>query len=419
MTFDERVTALAPLSWHAAADPLSGDGPRCTAAIACAGSFAFAGVRYGKNVRDFLETLVHRQLAHRLSASAPGGIVHHLHANWRSIGRSRSATIATAARWVRRLIARKLMLLGRGCADCAGRGGALRDRRGQGRPVYPASGDPSAIYRSVRLCFHGPARPVDDAYLRAQTADSPRARSRRRPLRVSRDRRPRLTAWRSFFRTTCDRSAPCLAWCVVAVCPRGPNGLPACRAVFDRFAATGFSDGAGQRVWCDVRWFLSPRARQLVESGDLRSLSVADLNRFRDVRPRFASAQMEAPVGAWLAHGGARVRPGNGRAQEMRAPATQLVLRNCPRPTASSDRWRACVDGASSLRTGGPVAGPAGGPDVRVSERKRAPEAPPQSPWEAMTLVPSTVLGDAALFAASGVGSRSEVRGSDPSLAGP
>ena len=77
-----------------------------------------------------------------------------------------------------------------------------------------------------------------------------------------------------------------------------------------------------------MRWFFA--TRQLVESGDLRTLSVADLDRFREARRRFASAQMEALYGAWLAHGERALDNGNGRAPDMPAPAAQLVLRELP-----------------------------------------------------------------------------------------
>ena len=77
-----------------------------------------------------------------------------------------------------------------------------------------------------------------------------------------------------------------------------------------------------------MRWFFA--ARQIVEGGDLRSLSVADLNRFRDARRQFASAQMEALYGAWLAHGDRALDHANGRAPDMPAPAAQLLLRELP-----------------------------------------------------------------------------------------
>ena len=58
--------------------------------------------------------------------------------------------------------------------------------------------------------------------------------------------------------------------------------------------------------------------------------SVADINRFRDARRLFASAQMEALYGAWLAHGEAALDRGNGPAPVLSAPAGQLVLRELP-----------------------------------------------------------------------------------------
>ena len=39
---------------------------------------------------------------------------------------------------------------------------------------------------------------------------------------------------------------------------------------------------------------------------------------------------MEALYSAWLAYGERAFEPGNGRAHEMRAPATELVLRELP-----------------------------------------------------------------------------------------
>lgn len=41
---------------------------------------AFAGVRYGKNVRDFLDSLVTRQLATRFTIRADRGHLYHLQA---------------------------------------------------------------------------------------------------------------------------------------------------------------------------------------------------------------------------------------------------------------------------------------------------------------------------------------------------
>src|SRR4051812_32141722 len=71
---------------------------------------AFAGIQYGKNVRDFLDGLVTRRLATTFVGRADRGHVYHLHARglYRAIGEedNRNRRPVSAAQ-----IARKLMLL--------------------------------------------------------------------------------------------------------------------------------------------------------------------------------------------------------------------------------------------------------------------------------------------------------------------
>ncbi len=110
MTWEERLAALAPL----------GLTPRQTRFLAlvllhsgyCVRRqyLAYAGVRYGKNVREFLDGLVHRRLALRLVFRADRGHVYHLYARavYRAVGQeeNRNRRVASPA-----LIARRLMLL--------------------------------------------------------------------------------------------------------------------------------------------------------------------------------------------------------------------------------------------------------------------------------------------------------------------
>ena len=71
---------------------------------------AFAGVRYGKNVRDFLETLVRRQLAQRFLYQPNRGHVYHLHA--KSLYRALAQRDNRNRRQVSpAVIARKLMVV--------------------------------------------------------------------------------------------------------------------------------------------------------------------------------------------------------------------------------------------------------------------------------------------------------------------
>jgi hypothetical protein len=71
---------------------------------------AFAGIRYGKSVRDFLDGLVTRRLAERFTGRADRGHVYHLRARllYRALGdeNNRNRRRGSAAQ-----IARKLMLL--------------------------------------------------------------------------------------------------------------------------------------------------------------------------------------------------------------------------------------------------------------------------------------------------------------------
>ena len=79
MTFDERVEAVESLGFTARQATF-------LAIVALHSGYclrrqyaAFAGVSYGKNVRDFLDALVARQLATRFTIRADRGHLYHLH----------------------------------------------------------------------------------------------------------------------------------------------------------------------------------------------------------------------------------------------------------------------------------------------------------------------------------------------------
>ena len=110
MTFDERVDALSGLGF-------SERQTRFLVTVALHSGFclprhytAFAGLQYGAGVRDFLDRLVVRKLARRLTFRRDRGHVYHLHASWiydrigQDDNRNRRQTSAA-------LIARKMMLL--------------------------------------------------------------------------------------------------------------------------------------------------------------------------------------------------------------------------------------------------------------------------------------------------------------------
>jgi hypothetical protein len=90
-------------------------------------------------------------------------------------------------------------------------------------------------------------------------------------------------------------------WTISVVCPpQIPRGLEACRRVFARTFAAPPDSSAGTPP-DDLRWFF--RARQAVDRGDLRGLSVAELDRFRDARQRWGTASIERLYAAWQRHG--------------------------------------------------------------------------------------------------------------------
>ena len=110
MTFGERVTALEPLGFsHRQTEFL--------VTVALHSGFclrrhymAFAGLKYGAGVRDFLDRLVARGLARRSQFRADRGHVYHLH-NTRIYAAINQDDNRNRRRTSPALIARKLMLL--------------------------------------------------------------------------------------------------------------------------------------------------------------------------------------------------------------------------------------------------------------------------------------------------------------------
>jgi hypothetical protein len=319
MTFDERVTALAPLGFT----------PRQTRFLVTAALhsgyclrrhyLAFAGVRYGKNVRDFFEALVRRQLAQRFLYQPNRGHIYHLHATslYRALAQrdNRNRREVSPA-----VIARKLMLLDY----------VLTVPDGE---WYATEDDKVALFtRELGI-------PLDELPRREYAPTDRRNRTTTRyfihklPVYLKADR----TAVHFVYLVNDDRGDGLARflhehvrllralprWRVVAVCPRGLRGLPACRTVFDEFAASTWRPVSPEGL-VPTRGFFA--TRQLVERGDLRSLSVADLDRFRDARRQFASARMEALYGAWLANGDRALEQGNGGSLEKPLRAAELIL---------------------------------------------------------------------------------------------
>ena len=91
------------------------------------------------------------------------------------------------------------------------------------------------------------------------------------------------------------------AWAVDAIGAGAVHGLPACQQVFEAFVA-GATPSTGTQL-ADLQWFFE--TRRLVDAGQLGSLSVADLNRFRDARAQFRAPAIASLYTRWLLHGDA------------------------------------------------------------------------------------------------------------------
>ena len=111
------------------------------------------------------------------------------------------------------------------------------------------------------------------------------------------------------------------AWTVDALGAGAVHGLPACHQVFEAFVA-GATPSTGTQL-ADLQWFFE--TRRLVDGGQLGSLSVADLNRFRDARATFGAPAIASLYARWLLQGDAVFARAAVGASSLAARPGQLV----------------------------------------------------------------------------------------------
>jgi hypothetical protein len=290
MTFEDRVRALDAFGFT----------PRQTrfmATVALHSGYclrrqygAFAGVRYGKNVCDFLETLVERQLAERFTQRADRGLIYHLQARalYRALGQdeNRNRRAASAA-----LIARKIMVLDYVLAHpevewlateedkvdlfAARYGVPLADLP---QRVFPAS-KPGAASTTRYFTHKLPVAVAGNppvAYFVCLVTDGTG-----RGLEQFLTDHTRLFVWLP-------------AWTVVAI-GSSAGALATCEAAFARSREQLLPPAlAGVE---DLRWFFA--ARQSIDRGEWASLSVAEIDRFRILREHFSAATYDALYADW------------------------------------------------------------------------------------------------------------------------
>ena len=254
---------------------------------------AFAGIRYGKNVRAFLDRLVAIGLADRFRIRADRGHVYHIHGRslYNALGQedNRNRRPASPAQ-----IARKLMLL-----DIV-----------IGRPDvswYATEQDKVDLF--VRQ-FHVPLdvlpRRMADHDV---TGDSRTARYfvEKRPIYVtgeppvphfvylatdgSRD------GFVAFLRDHVRLFEQLPRWTVVVV---GPSRWTSLAAVFEHWVAS--SSTAASALSQDLRWYFERRS--IVEQGNLAQVPVSDLRRFRQLQQQLSTHDHESRYTTWLASHG-------------------------------------------------------------------------------------------------------------------
>jgi hypothetical protein len=274
---------------------------------------AFAGIRYGKNVRVFLDGLVTRGVAERFGGRADRGHIYHLHgrALYRAIGEDdhRHRRQASPAQ-----IARKLMLL-----DLAIRRNDLE--------WFVTDRD------KVALC-------VDDLHVptemlpRPTTVTSGHEESptqyfpHRFPIGLSRDTVPHVVylatdgspdRFASFLRDHALLLRSLSKWAVLV---GTVTARPALQSVFDAFAASLRSTNSTPEG--ELQWYFE--RRRLVDGGDLAQISVFDLRRFRALRQRFDSAAHHRLYADWMTTGRiGGVTPGSPTGDSIGTLITELL----------------------------------------------------------------------------------------------
>jgi hypothetical protein len=322
MTLDDRVRALTSLH-------LTPRQTRFVALVALHSGYClrrqyltFAGLQYGKNVREFLDGIVTRGLATRFAYRRDRGYLYHLSARsvYRAIDQeeNRNRRHTSPA-----LIARKLMVLDYVLGH-------------HEREWYATEQDKVALF-TARFDVA-----VGDLPHRVYTATDgvagPTTRYFVQKLPIYLEGEPPVVHFvhlvtdetgRGFEQFLIDHArllARLPAWAIDAVGAGPVDGLSACQQVFQAFTAGAAAPTSGDLT--DVQWFFE--TRRLVDAGQLGGLSVADLNRFRDARSKFNAPAIARLYARWLVDGdGALSRPAADRSSTAARPG-RLVIEQLP-----------------------------------------------------------------------------------------
>lgn len=295
MTLAERALALEPLGFT----PRQA---RFLTAVALHSGYclrrqyvAFAGVQYGKNVRDFLDSLVDRRLADRFNLRADRGHVYHLNSRtiYRAIGHtdSRNRRDTSAALAARRVMLLDFVLAHRDVewlATEADKLALFTDRFG-----IPRGDLPQRVYARSRSEVKPTSRYFPHKLPLAIAGDPPV------PQFVYVATEHIGGGFGTFLHDHAALFGRLAAWTVRVIAPAGHAALASSESAFARFLARPAvalvlrSD--------DLRWYFT--ARKAVDAGEFARLPVADIERFRALRQRFRGPAFEAVYVDWLKRG--------------------------------------------------------------------------------------------------------------------
>jgi hypothetical protein len=317
--FDERVKELAGLGFT----------PRQTrflVTVALHGGYClrrhyltFAGIQYGKNVRDFLDNLVEQNLAERVAFRGGRGFIYHVRGKslYRRIGQGENRNRRCASPT---LMARKLMVLdfvlsrpeAEWFATEQDKVSLLTDRFGIAVADLPAHVFKPRAWES----------PTTTRYFMDKL-----------PIFIATDSPCVQFVYLALDRTGCGLEtflsdhvrllSRLPEWTVVAI---GPPSLDVAvqRAAFDRFVQNTWRPVSRVSVE-DVRFLFA--GLQAMEARDLRQYSVADLDRLRELRKAY-STRYRALYSAWCARGDGALADAVSEEATRLTPAGRLIV--CP-----------------------------------------------------------------------------------------
>jgi hypothetical protein len=293
-TFDDHVRALSGLGF-------SERQTRFITLVALHSGFclrrqyaAFAGLRYGAGVRDFLDRLVTRRLARRYDFRPDRGHVYHLH-NSSIYGAIEQDDNRNRRRTSPALIARKLMLLDfilqhqdtEWYATEADKVDLFTGRFGVTRPNLPRR-----LYRSQKP---GTA-PTERYFIHKLPIGLPRDSNVPSFVFLVTDTRGH--AFRQFVQDHRPLLNRLSTWRIAAVAPKHVPGLTACQNAFKQLA----SRPAGVR---DITPELETHfaVREQMDRDDWKNVSVVKINEFRETRSRFPKEQLDSLYDEWKRSG--------------------------------------------------------------------------------------------------------------------